>query len=136
MANRISKKFMLSEKNLKYVEEVKDGRDLKYVSDALEVIINEHRESGDRSVEYLVKIISEQVAEKIGKDFSNLKKISNHSDKNVAIIIEMLNGMFFKMNYKEIVPTSEEICPGLKIAIQEVDKRIQESRTKKLDSDY
>ena len=83
-----------------------------------------------------MKIISEQVAEKIGKDFSNLKKISNHSDKNVAIIIEMLNGMFFKMNYKEIVPTSEEICPGLKIAIQEVDKRIQESRTKKLDSNY
>ena len=106
--SKIRKKFMLSDKSLEYIKELKESRDLKYVSDALEVIINEHRESGDRSVEYLVKIISEQVAEKIGKDFSNLKKISNHSDKNVAIIIEMLNG----------------------------DKRIQESRTKKLDSNY
>ena len=40
--SKIRKKFMLSDKSLEYIKELKESRDLKYVSDALEVIINDN----------------------------------------------------------------------------------------------
>ena len=122
MKNRYNKTFTFTQKSLDYIKEIRESRDIKYISDALEVIINEHQKNYNCSEEHLVQAISDIVSERVEK---KVKGDIAEIEKNVLIMIEMLNGMFFKNNYKEIVTTSEEMCPGLKIAIQEVNKRVE-----------
>ena len=44
---RIKKMFVISKKNLEYIEEVKEKNNLKYNSEALDLIIREHRQNSD-----------------------------------------------------------------------------------------
>ncbi|WP_283591169.1 hypothetical protein [Clostridium chauvoei] len=43
MANRERKIYTLSKKNVDYIEEIKEKRDLKYNSEAVDFIIREHK---------------------------------------------------------------------------------------------
>ncbi|MBO3409033.1 hypothetical protein JJB58_17730, partial [Clostridium perfringens] len=50
---RIRKDYMVSEKNLEYIEEIKEKNDFKYSSEALDLIIREHRENEKMSIKML-----------------------------------------------------------------------------------
>ena len=54
MANRERKIYMLSKKNVDYIEELKEKRDLKYNSEALDLIIREHRTNSDITTEVMI----------------------------------------------------------------------------------
>ena len=41
---RIRKEYKMTEKNVEYIEEVKEKNNLKYSSEALDLIIREHKE--------------------------------------------------------------------------------------------
>ncbi|WP_291653120.1 hypothetical protein [Clostridium sp.] len=65
MANRERKIYMLSKKNVDYIEEVKEKRDLKYNSEALDLIIKEHRRNSDMQLENIINLITENVLERL-----------------------------------------------------------------------
>ena len=44
---RIRKEYKMTEKNVEYIEEVKEKNNLKYSSEALDLIIREHRQNSD-----------------------------------------------------------------------------------------
>lgn len=136
MVNRLKKMFTISRKDYEYLEQLKDEHNFKYLSDALEFVIKEYEKNADITTEYIIKNIVEKVCERISDDLLKIKKVGNSSDRHIQIMIEMLNGMFFKQQYGEIVTTTEDKCPALKIATDEVNKRIINSRVKKLDSKY
>nr|AIW54499.1 hypothetical protein [Clostridium botulinum]AIW54553.1 hypothetical protein [Clostridium botulinum]ALP68998.1 hypothetical protein [Clostridium botulinum] len=133
---RKSKHFQLSEKNYAYLEELKEERQLKYLSDALDLVINEHRCKGDITTDYIIKLIVDKVSERIEEKFRGIKTASNSSDRNTKILLEMINGMFFKAKYGEIVTIAEDKSPALIIAENSVQKSIEGSRIKKLDSNF
>ncbi|EOH6529611.1 hypothetical protein ACMCOU_001834, partial [Campylobacter coli] len=93
MANRERKIYMLSKKNVDYIEELKEKRDLKYNSEALDLIIREHRTNSDMTTEVMIKLIGEKLAEQLKAELLGIKKASNETDKNTQIIIELLNGL-------------------------------------------
>ena len=127
MANRERKIYMLSKKNLEYIEEVKEKNNLKYNSEALDLIIREHRQNSDITTEAMIKLIAKEVSEQIKLDFKGIKKASNDTDRNTQILLEMINGFFVISEYGRLATTEDIIAPALPRAIDLVDKRRENS---------
>ena len=123
MANRERKIYMLSKKNLEYIEEVKEKNNLKYNSEALDLIIREHRQNSDITTEAMIKLIAKEVSEQIKLDFKGIKKASNDTDRNTQILLEMINGFFVISEYGRLATTEDVIAPALTRASELVDKR-------------
>lgn len=134
--NRMKKHYMMSEKSVEYLDKVKHENDLKYNSEALELIIKEHEKNTNFNLDYVINAIAEKVVTEVKKEVKGLKNGVNSSDKNSQILIELLNGIFFKQKYGLIVTTSEDIAPGIKMAMDEVEKRIITNRNIKLDKSF
>ena len=96
---RIKKMFVISKKNLEYIEEVKEKNNLKYNSEALDLIIREHRQNSDITTEAMIKIIAKEVSEQIKFDIKGIKKSSNDTDRNTQILLELINGLFVISEY-------------------------------------
>ncbi len=136
MANRERKIYMLSKKNVDYIEELKEKRDLKYNSEALDLIIREHRTNSDMTTEVMIKLIGERIAEQLKAELLGIKKASNASDKNTQIIIELLNGLFVKNGYKLLATTDDIKCETIDRTRKIVEERIAKQRVVKLDREY
>ena len=79
---RIRKEYKMTEKNVEYIEEVKEKNNLKYSSEALDLIIREHRQNSDITTEAMIKIIAKEVAEQIKFDMKEIKNpFSEQSEK-------------------------------------------------------
>ena len=136
MANRVKKDYMLSINSVEYITEVKEKNHLKYNSEALELIIREHRNNSDITTEVMIKLIGEKLAEQLKGELLGIKKASNESDKNTQIIIELLNGLFVKNEYKILATTEDYKCEAIDKATEFVEKRIASKRVAKLDRTY
>ena len=136
MANRERKIYMLSKKNVDYIEELKEKRDLKYNSEALDLIIREHRTNSDMTTEIMIKLIGEKLAEQLKVELLGIKKASNETDKNTQIIIELLNGLFVKSGYDILATTDDIKCEAIDRTREVVEKRIVKKRVAKLDREY
>jgi len=133
---REKKMFVVSKENLNYIEEVKEKNHLKYNSEALELIIREHRNNSDITTEVMINLIGEKLSEKLKAELLGIKKASNESDKNTQIIIELLNGLFVKSGYKLLATTGDIKCKAIDNATEFVEKRIASKRVAKLDRTY
>ena len=120
---RIRKEYKMTEKNVEYIEEVKEKNNLKYSSEALDLIIREHRQNSDITTEAMIKIIAKEVSEQIKLDFKGIKKASNDTDRNTQILLEMINGFFVISEYGRLATTEDVIAPALTRASELVDKR-------------
>ncbi|WP_291653122.1 hypothetical protein [Clostridium sp.] len=133
---RSRKEYRLDEKYIEYIEEVKEKNHLKYNSEALELIIREHRNNSDITTEVMINLIGEKLSEKLKAELLGIKKASNESDKNTQIIIELLNGLFVKSGYKLLATTGDIKCKAIDNATEFVEKRIASKRVAKLDRTY
>ncbi|PWX45629.1 helix-turn-helix domain-containing protein, partial [Clostridium perfringens] len=124
---RIRKDYMVSEKNLEYIEEIKEKNDFKYSSEALDLIIREHRENEKMSIKMLREYLANEISEALKDEFKMLMKVNKFTDKNTQVIIEMLNGMFIKEEYGKIITTNEEVCKALTIAENTIEERINKN---------
>ena len=120
---RIRKEYKMTEKNVEYIEEVKEKNNLKYSSEALDLIIREHRQNSDITTEAMIKIIAKEVSEQIKGDMKEIKNVSNDTDRNTQILIEMINGFFVISDYRRLATTEDIIAPALTRASELVDKR-------------
>lgn len=127
---------MLSEKNIEYIEEVKEKNNLKYNSEALDLIIREHRQNSDITTEAMIKLIAKEVSEQIKLDFKGIKKASNDTDRNTQILLEMINGFFVISEYGRLATTEDVIAPALTRASEIVDKRKEAKIVKGFDRKY
>jgi hypothetical protein len=134
--SRSRKEYRLDEKYIEYIEEVKEKNHLKYNSEALELIIREHRNNSDITTEVMINLIGEKLSEKLKAELLGIKKASNESDKNTQIIIELLNGLFVKSGYKILATTGDIKCKAIDNATEFVEKRIASKRVAKLDRTY
>ena len=110
---RIRKEYKMTEKNVEYIEEVKEKNNLKYSSEALDLIIREHRQNSDITTEAMIKIIAKEVADQIKGDMKEIKNVSNDTDRNTQILIEMINGFFVISDYRRLAITEDIIAPAL-----------------------
>ena len=133
---RIRKEYKMTEKNMEYIEEVKEKNNLKYSSEALDLIIREHRQNSDITTEAMIKIIAKEVADQIKGDMKEIKNVSNDTDRNTQILIEMINGFFVISDYRRLATTEDIIAPALTRASELVDKRKENKIVRGLDKKY
>ena len=95
---RIRKEYKMTEKNLEYIEEVKEKNNLKYNSEALDLIIREHRQNSDITTEAMIKIIAKEVSEKIKSDIEEIKK---EIDSNNKMFLKIIKELFKFLNIKK-----------------------------------
>ena len=110
---RIRKEYKMTEKNVEYIEEVKEKNNLKYSSEALDLIIREHRQNSDITTEAMIKIIAKEVSEQIKFDMKEIKSSSNNTDRNTQILLELINGFFVISEYGRLATTEDIIAPAL-----------------------
>ena len=46
-------------------------------------------------MENMIEILGDRVAEKIKASILVLKRVSNNSDRNIQVLLELMNGLFF-----------------------------------------
>lgn len=115
---------------------MKEKNNLKYNSEALDLIIREHRANSDMSTEILIRLIGDRISENLKYDLRGIKKSSNETDKNTQILIELLNGFFVKQGYTTL-PTTEDLkCRAIGTTTEFVERRIASQRVKKLDREF
>ena len=110
---RVEKHYRLSEKNLEYIEAVKEKNNLKYSSEALDLIIREHESNSDITIDYIINKIVEKVSEQIRIDLRGIRKSSNESDINTQIILQLINGFLVKHDYKRLATTEDVLAPAM-----------------------
>jgi len=95
---RIRKEYKMTEKNLEYIEEVKEKNNLKYNSEALDLIIREHRQKSNITTEDMSKVITKEVSEKIKSEFDEIKKEINNNNK---MFLKTIKELFKFLNIKK-----------------------------------
>lgn len=110
---KIEKHYRLSEKNLEYIEAVKEKNNFKYSSEALDLIIREHEANSDITTGYIINEIVEKVAAQIRIDLRGIRKSSNESDINTQIILQLINGFLVKHEYKRLATTEDMLAPAI-----------------------
>lgn len=70
---RRKKDYMMSERNIEYISEIKTKHSLKYNSEALDLIIREHRKNGEVKTDDLAEVIANKVSGKLKEDIKSLK---------------------------------------------------------------
>ena len=95
---RIRKEYKMTEKNLEYIEEVKEKNNLKFNSEALDLIIREHRQNSNITTYDMSKVITKEVSEKIKSDIEEIKK---EIDSNNKMFLKIIKELFKFLNIKK-----------------------------------
>ena len=95
---RIRKEYKMTEKNLEYIEEVKEKNNLKYNSEALDLIIRENRQNSNITTDDMSKVITKEVSEKIKSDIEEIKK---EIDSNNKMFLKIIKELFKFLNIKK-----------------------------------
>lgn len=133
---RKEKHYMMIEENINYIEEVKTENNLKYGSEALDLIIREHKKNSSMSTEAIIKIIGDRISENLQSEMIVMKNASNAADKNTQIVLELLNGFCLKNGYTKLATTDIDTSTPLKDSRNVVEKRIESSRVKRLSKSF
>ena len=95
---RIRKEYKMTEKNVEYIEEVKEKNNLKYNSEALDLIIRAHRQNSNITTDDMSKVITKEVSEKIKSDIEEIKK---EIDSNNKMFLKIIKELFKFLNIKK-----------------------------------
>ena len=133
--------YTISDKAKDYIREFKMINKLPSQSQALEQILEEHKLLKRKSREEELKLLANNLCEKLMKEIINEFKGSrlgiNNIDRNTQIMIEMLNGYYLKEMVGKIVTTTGETTEvarkseALEIAEAEVKTRIHKAKIRK-----
>ena len=95
---RIRKEYKMTQKNLEYIEEIREKNNLKYNSEALDLIIREHRQKSNITTEDMSKVITKEVSEKIKSELDEIKKEINSNNK---MFLKTIKELFKFLNIKK-----------------------------------
>lgn len=135
--SKISKHFSIDEDILNYLKKIKKENNLSSVSLALELVVTEHERRSRIKTEDTAKLMAREIGKVMKEDIIKFTTSARETDKNVQVLIEMLNGYLIKEGNNPIVTTTgltTEISmesTALKISKEEVKKRLHRNRIMK-----
>ncbi|WP_404988791.1 hypothetical protein [Clostridium culturomicium] len=135
--SKLRKGYCVSEEIHNYLKKVKKENNLSSVSLALELVVTEHERRSRIKTEDTAKLMAREIGKVMKEDMIKFKASARETDKNVQVLIEMLNGYLIKEGTGQIVTTTgltTEISMeslALKISKEEVKKRLHRNRIMK-----
>lgn len=121
----------INNKSLKYLDELKEKRDCRSRSEALDLIIREYQKNLNLSIEDQVNLMAEIISEKTVSAMYKIAKGVNKNDRNIQILIELVNGLFINENQMDIMSTEERMHEAYQTAQKTVNDRIEKQALKK-----
>lgn len=134
--SREKRLISFSEENFKYLQEVQEKNDFKYLSEAVNLIIKDHEKNLNFTLEEKINIMAEIISEKTVGAMYKIAKGVNKNDRNLQIIIELINGLFINENQMDIMSTEERMHEAYQTAQKTVRDRIEKQAIKKYDRTY
>lgn len=128
--------FRIYKSLIDYVDKIKEKNNYTNRSQALEFIIKEHEKNQNLNMETMIDLIGDKVSKNIKDNMLTLKKSNNHIDRNIQVLLEMMNGFYIKENFPNIFTLDEEEHIGYTTARKSVDNRIQKQRLLKLEREF
>lgn len=125
------KNFRLDDSTVTILEQYRDEKHLRSLTEALEAIVDEHKHRSDiPATKVLMEGIAKQVAEELSDTLTRIRLGANNADRNSDIILMLLNTLCSYSDYKTLI--SEE-TPQL-VKAREIEKdRIAHFRQRKID---
>ena len=131
------KHLYLSEESLKISEEFKKEKNLPSISKAIDEIIKEYKRKDSDGIknvpEYMAKIIAEELKEEL-KNIRSIKSATNSVNKDTQVILQLLNGIYYKEDYGVVPDLDFMPQKAYKFALEKVESKIKKEQYKKSDT--
>lgn len=115
----------LNQQDIDYLLQIKNENSLSSMTRAFEYILREHRAQHLNQNEAIANLVLEKFESKYGNVFTRIRLASNSADKNIQIIMEILNSLFYSsFESTKFVPTNIIKSQIIKDATETVNKRI------------
>ncbi|EGT0000208.1 hypothetical protein [Clostridium perfringens] len=121
----------ITNKSLEYLDDLKEKRGCRSRSETLDLIIREHEKNLNISLEEQVNMMAEIISEKTVGAMYKIAKGVNKNDRNIQILIELINGLFINENQMDIMSTEERMHEAYQTAQKTVNDRIEKQAIKK-----
>lgn len=95
--SKINKTYRLSESTISYIESFSKENNLNYTA-ALERIIQEHQTLCTEQSEHIANIVVKKIEDKYANMFTRMRLATTMSDRNVLVILEILNTILIHSN--------------------------------------
>lgn len=125
----------LDEETDQYLQDYMAEHKLRFPGEAIMDICQKYRaeEKKEWSLETISEIVSQNLHDVLREDLKKIRLGVNQTDKHAQVLLELMNGLYFHEGYKGIVTTGLGELDEIKYAREEVEKRIQKQRQKRLD---
>lgn len=141
------KSFYLDANELKYILDYKKEHCKSSRNEALSCILKEHKSKSEMPIQPIYEYLSKEIATVLKKELNDslinklvdllkpqlnsLKFASNSSNKDIKIMLELLNGIYYKEDYGSI-PSIEKIpSDAYKISKERVETIIAREHYRK-----
>ncbi|HBE9294002.1 hypothetical protein NMF85_09930 [Clostridioides difficile] len=128
--SKVDKHFLLEKENVEYIKKLKEE---KFHTESLAInhIIKEHREKETNDTQMIVSIMVDEVFNRLNPELKKYNTKLNATDKNVQIILELINGILVENNLDNIAMTDELESSSLLKARKTVTRKIEKSKYSK-----
>lgn len=115
----------LSQNDIDYIMQIKNENSLNSMTKAFEFILREHQAQHLKQNEAIANLVMEKFESKYGNVLTRIRLASNSADKNIQIIMEILNSLFYSTfeNIK-FVPTDIITSQIIKESTEKINKKI------------
>lgn len=120
-------------KNYDYLEDYKFINDFGNIGEALDAMIEEHKELDTKtwSLQYVASSVASQVNDTLTNELKKIRLGTNNVDRNTQILIEVLQGFMQMQNIEHIITTSDSKPTFLNEAESVVKDRITHQKQTK-----
>lgn len=110
--------FYLSDEDLEYIDDYKSNNKLSSRNKAIRAIIKEHQSNSEIPMQNMYEFISKQIAKELEgtlecaitnklidtlkPQLNSLKYATNAANKDTKILLELINGIYYKESYGTI----------------------------------
>lgn len=138
--------FYLSDDDLGYILDYQKKHKNSSRNDALSSILNEHKSNSQVPMQSMYEFLAKQIAQELKNQLQNeiadkvistlkpqlksLKGASSATNKDTQILLELINGIYFKEQYGMIPPIDGVPTEAYKLSKEQIETKIAKQHYK------
>lgn len=134
MLMRRRQNVTLHEETIALIKEYQEHYHIRYPGEALDRIIEEWeaQKSKEHSQEYIMGLMAQRFQKVFAEEMKRLRLAANRNDKNIQVLLELMNGFAMDQNLESCVTTPIFESQAMKDAREAVEERISHQRQKRI----
>lgn len=92
---------------IEYIDKIKKEKKCRSRNEALNIILDEHKNAHDVTVKNLYEFMAEKIADILKPQLNSLKHSSNKTNEEVQVITELINALYVHNQLPSLIPDSK-----------------------------